>query len=159
MNNKYIAKTAIIAVLYFVINTVFSAFSFGAVQVRIVNVLYQLVPYNKKYFGSLVLGVILANLVSPLGWIDMVFGVGTTVVGLGLANLANRDVESLLIRKWITAITVSLATILVAIELNIVFGLPILPTFLTVAFGQFISQVIGIYVTSILDKRIRLSEF
>lgn len=159
MNNKHIAKTAIIAVLFFVINTIFSAISFGVVQVRIANVLYQLIPYNKKYFGSLVLGVVLANIISPLGWLDMIFGVGTTVLGLGFAILINRNVESLTARKWLTAITVSMATILVAIELNIVFGLPIVPTFITVAIGQFISQVIGIYVTSVIDKRISLTEF
>lgn len=156
---KMMSKTAIIAVLFFVINTVFSAISFGAIQVRIANIMYQFVPYNKKYFPAMILGVALANVVSPLGWLDMMFGVGTTVVGLGSAILINKYVKSLNTRKWVTAITVSLATILVATELHIAFNLPILATFITVALGQFVSQVLGIVVTAVIDKRIGLEKF
>lgn len=159
MNSKYISKTAIIAVLFFVVNTVFSAISFGAVQIRIANIMYQFIPYNKKYFPALILGVALANTVSPLGWLDMVFGVGTSVLGLGSAIMINKYIGNLLVKKIVTAITVSLATILVAYELNIAFGAPLLPTFVTVASGQFISQVLGIVATSAINKRIDLSKF
>ncbi|MDN6640765.1 MAG: QueT transporter family protein [Tetragenococcus sp.] len=159
MNNKYIAKTAIIAVLFFVVNTVFSAISFGAVQVRIANIMYQFIPYNKRYFLALILGVALANTVSPLGWLDMVFGVGTSVAGLGSAILINKYIDSLLGRKIVTAFTVSLATIFVAYELNIAFNAPLLPTFVTVAIGQLISQIVGIFATSAINKRIDLSQF
>lgn len=157
--SKFITKTAIIAVLFFVLNTVFSAISFGAIQVRIANIMYQFVPFNKKYYPSLVLGVILANTISPLGWLDMVFGVGTTIIGLGAAILINNFIKNLTIKQIVTAISVSLATILVAIELHIVSNLPILPTFATVALGQLISQILGIFITRILNKRINLADF
>lgn len=128
-------------------------------QVRIANIMYQFVPFNKKYYPSLILGVILANTISPLGWLDMVFGVGTTILGLGVAILINHFIKSLTIKQIVTAVTVSLATILVAVELNIVSNLPILPTFATVALGQFISQILGIFITRLLNKRINLAEF
>lgn len=150
--------TGIIAALYVVINTVLGAFSFGAVQMRVSNMLYQLVPYNKKYTYGIIIGVFIANMFSPLGWYDLVFGVGTSVCGLVLGIMANDSVDNVKHRQWIIAVSVTLATILVAVELHIVMGLPILFTFLTVATGQFISQIFGIYITRAINRRIDLSK-
>lgn len=155
---KILAFTGIIAALYVVINTVFGAFSFGMIQLRISNILYQLVPYNKKYTYGIILGVFIANMFSPLGWYDLVFGVGTTICGLSIANMFNRDVKNVQYKQWITTISVTLSTILVAIELNLVLGLPIVPTFFVVSMGQFISQIIGILIMRSINRRFDLTK-
>ena len=86
-------------------------------------------------------------------------GAFTLFLGLGAAILINNFIKNLTIKQIVTAISVSLATILVAIELHIVSNLPILPTFATVALGQLISQILGIFITRILNKRINLADF
>lgn len=153
---KTIAMTGVIAALYFVLGIVFSAISFGAIQFRVPNMLYQLVAFNKKYYFGLVLGVVLTNMASPLGWYDMVFGVLTTVTGLGCAVLINKHVSKLLVKQIVTAICVSLSTVFVAWELNIVLHLPFLYTWLTVAAGQLLTQIVGIPLMRVISKRVKL---
>ena len=155
---KTIAITGVIAALYFALGLVFSAISFGAIQFRIPNVMYQLVAFNKKYYFGLVLGVFLANLTSPLGWYDLVFGVLTTVVGLGVAIIVNSRVENILIKQIITAISVTISTIFVAVELHLVLGVPIFYTWVTVAIGQLLTQIIGAFIIRVISKRVDLSE-
>lgn len=155
---KTIAMTGVIAALYFVLGIVFSAISFGAIQFRVPNIMYQLVAFNKKYYFGLVLGVILANLTSPLGWYDLVFGVLTTVVGLGVAIIVNSKIENVLVKQIVTAISVSVSTIFVAYELHLVLGVPILFTWLTVATGQLLTQTAGAFVIRAISKRVDLSE-
>lgn len=155
---KTIAMTGVIAALYFVLGLVFSAISFGAIQFRVPNIMYQLVAFNKKYYFGLVLGVFLANLTSPLGWYDLVFGVLTSVVGLGVAIIVNSRIENTLIKQMVTAISVSVSTIFVALELHLVLGVPIFFTWLTVATGQFLTQIAGAFVIRAISKRVDLSE-
>lgn len=155
---KTITMTGIVAALYFVLGLVFSAISFGAIQFRVPNVMYQLVAFNKKYYFGLILGVFLTNLTSPLGWYDLVFGVLTSAVGLGAAILSNTHIKNIFVKQAIVAISVSLSTIFVAYELNLVLGLPFLYTWLTVAAGQFLTQIAGMFVIGAISKRVDLSE-
>lgn len=155
---KTLAYTGIIAALYVVINTVLGGASFGPIQMRVSNTLYQLVAFNKKFYFGLVLGVFIANMFSPLGWYDLVFGVGTTVLGLGVGILVNKKVSNQLVKQIVIAAFVTLATLLVAIELHMVFGVPILMTWLTVGAGQLVSQVIGIFLIRAISKRFDLTK-
>lgn len=86
----------------------------------------------------------------------MVFGVLTTVTGLGCAVLTNKHVSKLLAKQIVTAICVSLSTVFVAWELNIVLHLPFLYTWLTVAAGQLLTQVAGIPLMRVISKRVKL---
>lgn len=150
--------TAIIGALYVALGLIFSAISFGAIQVRISACLYQLVAYNKRFFWALLLGTIILNLFSPLGFYDMIFGVATSAVGMGFAIGVNHFVKSLNAKRLVTALSVSFFTVFVAWELVLVAHVPFFATWLTVAFGQLISQLIGIPLIAGINKRINLEK-
>lgn len=150
--------TAIIGALYVALGLIFSAISFGPIQVRVSSMLYQLIPYNKKYFWALVLGTAILNVFSPLGWYDMVFGVATTVVGLGAGVGLNHFVKNMNARRVVDTICICLATVFVAWELVLVAHVPFFATWLTVAAGQLIGQVAGMLLMAGINKRINLSK-
>lgn len=158
MKGKNLATSGIVAALYVVLTTAFSALSFGAIQIRFASSLYQLCAYNRKYFWGLVIGVFVANMFSPLGMLDLLFGVATTVVGLGVPILINRKISNDFAQKLTIAAGVTLATVLVAVELNMVYHLPVFQTWMTVAAGQAITQVIGIPLFAAINSRLALAK-
>lgn len=74
-----LVRIAIIAALYVGLTYAFSFMSYGGVQFRISEILVLLCFYNKDYCFALILGCIFANIGSPLGYIDLIFGVMSTV--------------------------------------------------------------------------------
>ena len=82
LNIKFIAESAIIAALYVALTWVLAPISYGSIQFRIAEVLILLVVYNPKYSVSLIIGCLVANTTSSLGWYDMVFGTLATVVAV-----------------------------------------------------------------------------
>lgn len=76
---KFIATSSIIAALYVGLTWLLSPISYGAIQFRISEVLILLVVLNPKYAYSLVIGCLVANIASPLGWYDIVFGALATL--------------------------------------------------------------------------------
>lgn len=150
--------TAIIGALYVALGLIFSAISFGPIQVRVSTMLYQLIPYNKKYFWALILGTAILNVFSPLGWYDMVFGVATSAVGLGVSVGLNHFVKNMNARRVVDTICICLATVFVAWELVLVAHVPFFATWLTVATGQLIAQVAGMLLMAGINKRINLSK-
>lgn len=156
--SKTIAMTGVITALYFVLGIAFSAISFGVIQFRVPNIMYQLVAFNKKYYFGLVLGVILTNAMSPLGWFDLVFGVLTSAVGLGVAIIINSKIKSTFVKQIVTAISVTISTVFVAIELNLVLGVPFFYTWLVVATGQLLTQAVGVFIIRGISKRVNLSD-
>lgn len=156
MKTKENAKQGIVAAIYVALTVALSAISFGAIQVRVAASMYQLIAYNKKYAFGLMAGVVIANAFSPLGPIDLLFGGLTSLVGFLLAILINRSVQSLNVKKIVVAVCVVLGTFFVALELHILYQIPVLATWATVAAGQAVSQIIGIPVFTAISKVVEL---
>lgn len=76
---KFISISGIIAALYVGLTWLLSPISFGSIQFRISEVLLLLVILNPKYAYSLIIGCLIANTTSPLGWYDIVFGTLATL--------------------------------------------------------------------------------
>lgn len=76
---KFISTSAIIAALYVGLTWLLSPISFGSIQFRISEVLLLLVVLNPKYAYSLIIGCLIANTTSPLGWYDIIFGTLATL--------------------------------------------------------------------------------
>lgn len=74
-----LVRIAIIAALYVGLTYAFSFMSYGGIQFRISEILVLLCFYNRDYCFALILGCIFANIGSPLGYIDLIFGVMSTV--------------------------------------------------------------------------------
>lgn len=78
--NRNISATAIIAALYVSITLALAPISFGVVQLRLSEMFNHLAAFNKRYIFAVTLGVLIVNVFSPLGPIDMLFGTAGTLI-------------------------------------------------------------------------------
>lgn len=140
---EFLVKSAVVASLY-AIFTVINPLSFYGIQFRISEILILLVFIDKKYTYSLVIGCVLANLTSPFGLVDIVFGsLATLLACLMIAKTKNLFVATL----W-PALTNG---IIVGIILNQMLDLPFLLSAFQVALGEFVVLSVAGYI---LFKRI-----
>lgn len=154
MKSNFFATSGIIAALYIAVSLLIAPFSFGVIQLRLGEILNHLVVFNKKYFYAIIIGVFITNLFSPNGPIDLVFGVGQTLLSLGLTILSARYIKSIVHRMIFNTVVFTFMMWLVAWELNIVLEVPFGYTWLTVAAGEAIIMAIGIPIMLALNKRI-----
>ena len=93
MNNKkvqVIAMNAMIAAVYAVLTILISPIAYGAVQMRLTEIIVLLACYNKKFIPGLTIGCLLANLASPMGLYDICFGKAATLIAcLGMYYFKN----------------------------------------------------------------------
>ena len=83
---RRLVETAVIAAVYTAVSLALSAFSFGAVQIRISEALTLLPVVTPLAIPGLTLGCFLSNLLgfvlgmNPLGWLDMIVGTLATLI-------------------------------------------------------------------------------
>lgn len=118
-NNKYLAEVAIIAALYAVLTVSIPWLSYGQVQFRIAEALLVIVLFKKSGPAGLVLGCLIANIFSPIGWPDIIFGtLGSLLSVYGIYRLKDKNIFLSLLPGVIAN------AIMVAIELKLFFNLP-----------------------------------
>ena len=81
-NIRNLARLALIAALYAAMTLAVPGLSFGAIQFRFSEILVLLCFYRKDYCVSLILGCFVANLFSPFGLYDIIFGTLATAVAV-----------------------------------------------------------------------------
>jgi len=86
MEAKKIARIAFYAVVYSVLTIVLSPISYGPIQVRISEFLTLFPFIDKLAIPGLFIGCFIANLFSPAGWIDVVFGSLCTLIAAYLTR-------------------------------------------------------------------------
>jgi uncharacterized membrane protein len=149
---KPIALGAVVAAVYVVLTAALLApLSFGAVQLRVAEVLTLLCFYNKKFIPALIVGTFLANMTSPLGWIDWVVGTSATAFAVTLMSFVKNIWIAAIFPVVINAVLVGtmltywtgLATTYWADE-----GIPIDPLHFNIGFvglGQFVViMIVGV---------------
>ena len=155
MKVKFMATSAIIAALYIVVTLIFSAVSFGQVQFRIAEIFNHLVAFNPRYFVGVVLGVLISNaLFSTIGVMDIIFGVGHSMITLGLLILICKFVKNIWARLIINSFLFTATMFIIAIELNIVLDFPFWITWLYCAVGEFIVLAVGAPIMYLLNSRL-----
>ena len=134
-----IATNSIVAALYFVLTLVTAPFSFLGLQFRVAEILVLLCFFRKDYTIGLTLGCLLANLFSPLGWPDIVFG--------SLATLLSCVAISFMKQLFIaTLFPVVFNAFIVGAELHFVLEEPFWLNVGLVALGEFVVVSIVGYV-------------
>ena len=130
-----IMKLAIIAGLYVVLTYALNFISFGEVQFRIDEILMLLCFFNGKYSISLILGCFIANLFSPYGLPDVIFGtLATSVACLLITSFKGQHL-------WLASTMVPIANIIVGLEIVFMNNLPwpgALLTIFSVFIGEFV---------------------
>lgn len=158
MKVKLLAVSGIIAALYIVVTLAILPFGFTNVQFRVSEIFNHLVVFNPRYAVGVVAGVALSNLLlSELGPIDLIFGVGQSVLALSLTILFSRYTSSILARMMFNTFIFTVTMFLIAWELQIVLQLPFLLTWLYTAAGEFAVMAIGIPIMRAMNKRLHFS--
>lgn len=159
MKNRTLATSGIIAALYVAVTIAIAPFGFTNVQFRLSEMFNHLVVFNKKYIFGIAAGVFVANLLlSELGPIDLVFGVGQSILALSLTIGSAKLIKGLVPRMIFNTVVFTLTMFLIAWELNIVLGFPFLITWLYVAVGEFAVMALGIPIMLALNRRLNFKD-
>lgn len=130
-NSKYLAEVAIIAAIYTILTVMLSWISYGQIQFRVAEALLVLVLYKKSGPAGLVLGCLIANIFSPFGLPDIIFGtLGSVFAVSGIYLLRKQNIFVSLLPGVVAN------AILVGLELKIFINLPFFLTAMYVAAGQ-----------------------
>lgn len=81
-NVRNITRLALVAALYAAVTLAIPGLSFSAVQFRFSEILVLLCFYRKDYCVPLILGCFIANLFSPFGLYDIIFGTLATAAAV-----------------------------------------------------------------------------
>ena len=137
MKANKIASNAILSALYVVL-TLVNPIGWGALQLRVSEMLMVIPFFNRKYIYGAIIGVIIANSFSPLGVIDVAVGTLCCIISYTLSKHINN--------KYINACIYSaVAGALVGLELKIVFRLPFIPSVISVFISTLIITFIGVF--------------
>lgn len=154
-----IAKIGIIATLYIGATMAVAPLSFGAVQLRLSEVLVLLCFYNPEFSLSLIIGCFITNLYSPLTYYDLIFGVISTVFTVAGISLFGKYKP---FGKWsllISTLFASVSMVFIAYELMLL-GEPFWFSFISTFIGEFIVvTVLGYPIFKNLEKNQAFMEY
>jgi len=141
INAKAMAIMAMVAALYAAI-TIFltGPLSFGPFQFRIAESMNLLAFFNPLFALPVTLGVLIANLASPYGIIDVVLGTTATAIAVILIILTKRFTNNLLLASiWPTVVNALIVPVLIIIGIGEGFSWVMYWSFAaSVGFGQFV---------------------
>lgn len=140
---NYLVRAAMIAAIYVVLNIIFASISYGPVQVRIAEALTVLPFIDPSAIIGLFLGCILANILGPVGMVDIVGGSFCTLVAAYLTSKMKNPKLAPLPPVLVNAFGVS-------IYLHLLFDLPYWITVLYIGIGEVIACYILGYPLLIL---------
>uniref|UniRef100_A0A7C3RM99 QueT transporter family protein n=1 Tax=Dictyoglomus thermophilum TaxID=14 RepID=A0A7C3RM99_DICTH len=153
MNTKKITRIAFYAVIYSVLTIVFSPISYGPIQVRISEFLTLFPFLDYLAIPGLFLGCFIANIFSPVGWIDMIFGSLCTLVAAYLTRKMPNIYLAPLPPILVNAFGVSL-------YLHLFFNLPYFLNVLYIGIGEAIATyVIGLPIVLYILKSPQLKKY
>ncbi|MGE7664439.1 QueT transporter family protein [Ureibacillus composti] len=158
MKVKFLATTGIIAALYIAVTMLIAPFGFTEIQFRVSEMFNHLVAFNPRYMLGVVLGVFIANLFSPLGLYDLVFGVGHSIITLAIFILICKFVKNTVLRMIVNSFLFTCTMFIIAFELNLALELPFLWTWFTCAVGEFVVLAVGVPIFHLLNKRLNFKD-
>lgn len=148
---KKITRLAIIAGLYAALTIVFSFISYGEIQVRLSEMLIILCFFSKDYILSLTFGCLIANVFSPFGIVDCIFGTLATFLSAIFIYISRRYFKFGLFVSCLWPVLFN--GIIVGIEIAVLSDISIGLSILYVSAGELIAMMIGYFVMKILSKR------
>lgn len=96
-NTKNLVRLALVAAAYAVMTVLIQPLSYGPIQFRFSEALVLLAFYRKDYSIALILGCFIANLFSPFGLYDIIFGtLATAAAVVPMYYMKNIYIASLL---------------------------------------------------------------
>ncbi|MGL5647293.1 MAG: QueT transporter family protein [Clostridium sp.] len=146
-----ITKLAIVCALYAGLTIGLAPIGYGIFQIRLSEVLVLLAFFDRRYVISLTLGCLIANLMSPFGAADIIFG---TLGTLCSTYLASKSKNMFIASLWPTIFCLPVVWFL-----HIFASLPFWISLFGFCLGEFIAvTVIGYPLYRMLVKRKKFLE-
>ena len=152
MKVKELAKIAMVSGLYVALTLVLAPFSFGALQFRLSEMFNHLAIFNKRNILAVTFGCVIANMFSPLGIIDILVGSISTLLMTATIYFVTKKIENLKVKLFVSSLISIVFMLPIALELNYIFKVPVLYTFLVTGIGEFISMLVGAVVIYNVNK-------
>ncbi|NCA80726.1 MAG: QueT transporter family protein [Sphingobacteriia bacterium] len=160
MDNKFknpsiverISINAMIASIYFILTMATLPVSFYGMQIRIAEILILLCFFRKDFVLGVTIGTLLANINSPMGAWDMLFGtLATLISGLLIGYMRHLFLAAL--------IPVVINAFVVGFELHLILGLPLWINVGLVGLGEMIAVgILGYFIFLLLGKNEKFQE-
>ncbi len=150
---RLVVKLALVAAIYVALTLALYPLSYGSIQFRVSEFLMLLVSYNPLYAISLSVGCLLANIASPMGLIDVVFGTLATVVSCIPMIFFRKN-------KYLSSLFPSIVNaIIIGLELRYAYEVPFYLGAIEVFIGEFVVvSLIGVPVFKSLEKNNKIVE-
>ncbi len=153
MKNKgtlFLVEAAAIAAIYVVLTTIFSAFSYGEIQVRISEALTILPVFTPAAIPGLFIGCLISNLLGGAVILDVIFGSLATLIGAIFTYQLRKC------HKFLAPLPPIIANALI-VPFTLYYGygvnLPIPLMMVTVGIGEVIScGIFGLILYKLLEK-------
>ncbi len=152
---KRVVIVGVVAALYTVLTMVLAPISFGAVQFRISEVMVLLAFVNPVYIIGLTVGCAISNLLGGFGPIDIIFGsLATLLAGLAThftrVKVQNQKIALIIGSLWPTIFN----GVVIGWVLNVTIGLPLVPSMISVAAGEFVVvTIIGVPLYRLIEQK------
>lgn len=158
MESRKIALYGVIAALYVVLTVAVAPLAYGQLQFRLSELLVPLIMFDFGFAWPLLIGTAIANFFSPLGMTDVIFGTLGTAVGILSFMLAKKILPSA--KFWQQAVYFVIAfgvigMFVIAVELNLVYAIPLTEAWLTVMLGQIAVLILGVFIMKKLYPRLK----
>ena len=151
LNTRSLCVAAVLAALYAALTLAIPVLAYGPWQCRFSEALTVLPLLFPEAVPGLFIGCIAANLLSPVGVWDVVFGsLATLLAAIGTWKLRDKPILAV-------ACPVISNGVIVGLMLSVVYALPALLTMLQVAAGEALAVLVG-YLLLPLLKKSRITE-
>lgn len=155
---KKIVYGALIAALYAVMTIALAPISYGQIQVRVAEALTVLPFFSSYSILGLFVGCIIANMVGGNGVFDIVFGSLATLISAVITYYIG--ISNLKYKRYLAPLPpVVINAVIIGIELNVVFKLPLVASMLWVGLGEMVAcYVLGLPLLLYIDKNEKIKE-
>ena len=152
LTTRSVCLSAMIAALYAALTLLLAPISYGAIQCRISEAMTLLPILLPQAIPGLVIGCLVANLLSPVAIWDVIFGtLATLIAALGTYKLRKKPL--------LAALCPGVANgVIVGVMLAVFYALPLWMTMLEVAVGEAVAVALGFILLAAL-RRVDLSRF
>ena len=152
LTTRSVCLSAMIAALYAALTLLLAPISYGAIQCRISEAMTLLPILLPQAIPGLVIGCLVANLLSPVAIWDVLFGtLATLIAAMGTYWLRKKPILAALC-------PVVANGVIVGIMLAVFYALPLWMTMLEVAVGEAVAVALGFILLAALRK-VDLSRF
>ena len=152
LTTRSVCLSAMIAALYAALTLLLAPISYGAIQCRISEAMTLLPILLPQAIPGLVIGCLVANLLSPVAIWDVIFGtLATLIAALGTYRLRQKPLLAALC-------PVVANGVIVGVMLAVFYALPLWMTMLEVAVGEAVAVALGFILLAAL-RRVDLSRF